>query len=242
MSENIKSSPTLSNYLERVHAAGVVDVRVALSGCSVVLTLRNLQREVSDFGPVELVDAMAEVLLQRWVRESGAVIEAASEADAEVLRGYQHAAKNDHPLVTYGREWRSAWARAAITVRKPEQPEHPGFVYGGLPCLACGSTTWLKTIPGRCARCGREWAAPTAQEQPESLARRFHEIYERLAPSFGYETREASAVPWAEVPEQNRKLMVAVCREVLGATVTVRKPEPEQPAPSEPGLAKAAAK
>jgi hypothetical protein len=29
---------------------------------------------------------------------------------------------------------------------------------------------------------------------PEELARLFHETYERLAPSYGYKTREASAV------------------------------------------------
>jgi hypothetical protein len=52
---------------------------------------------------------------------------------------------------------------------------------------------------------------------PEELAVRFHETYERLAPDFGYQTREASAKPWAEVPEQNRALMVAVCAELLGA-------------------------
>jgi hypothetical protein len=51
----------------------------------------------------------------------------------------------------------------------------------------------------------------------EGLARRFHETYERLAPSFGYRTREASAKPWDEVPEDNRHLMIAVCAEILSA-------------------------
>lgn len=50
---------------------------------------------------------------------------------------------------------------------------------------------------------------------PEALAQRFHETYERLAPGFGYETREASAVPWDDVPEANKALMVAVCAEIL---------------------------
>lgn len=49
----------------------------------------------------------------------------------------------------------------------------------------------------------------------EALAQQFHEAYERLAPSFGYETREASAKPWAEVPDNNRRLMTAVCAELL---------------------------
>lgn len=52
---------------------------------------------------------------------------------------------------------------------------------------------------------------------PEELARLFHSTYERLAPDFNYRTREASAVPWDEVPEQNRNLMIAVATEVLAA-------------------------
>lgn len=47
------------------------------------------------------------------------------------------------------------------------------------------------------------------------LAQWFHETYERLAPSFGYETRKDSAKPWEEVPEKNKNLMTAVCREIL---------------------------
>jgi len=47
------------------------------------------------------------------------------------------------------------------------------------------------------------------------LARRFHEAYERLAPSFDYRTRPETAVAWEQLPEQNRRLMVAVCEEVL---------------------------
>jgi hypothetical protein len=43
----------------------------------------------------------------------------------------------------------------------------------------------------------------------ETLARAFHEAYERLAPMFSYETREASAVPWDAVPEDNKALMIA---------------------------------
>lgn len=49
----------------------------------------------------------------------------------------------------------------------------------------------------------------------EELAQAFHESYERRAPSFGYSTREESAKPWSEVPENNRRLMVAVCDEML---------------------------
>lgn len=52
---------------------------------------------------------------------------------------------------------------------------------------------------------------------PEELAQYFHDTYERLAPEFGYKTRDESAVPWDKVPENNRKLMIAVCTSVLVA-------------------------
>lgn len=50
---------------------------------------------------------------------------------------------------------------------------------------------------------------------PEKLAEKFHETYETLAPSFNHETREVSRKPWEEVPENNKRLMVAVCRILL---------------------------
>ena len=59
---------------------------------------------------------------------------------------------------------------------------------------------------------------------PESIARRFHDAYERLAPHYGYETRAESAVPWDDVPAQNRALMVATVRAALS-------PPPEAPPP-----------
>jgi len=49
----------------------------------------------------------------------------------------------------------------------------------------------------------------------ESVAKMFHEAYERLAPAFGYETREATRVPWEQVPERNKRLMIAATAEVL---------------------------
>jgi hypothetical protein len=50
---------------------------------------------------------------------------------------------------------------------------------------------------------------------PEQIAQLFHEAYERLAPDFGYRTREESAKPWADVPDQNKALMVATVGEIL---------------------------
>jgi hypothetical protein len=49
----------------------------------------------------------------------------------------------------------------------------------------------------------------------EELAKLFHDTYEELAPGFGYRTREASAVPWSDVPEPNKSLMIAVADKVL---------------------------
>lgn len=62
---------------------------------------------------------------------------------------------------------------------------------------------------------------PEILESEEALARQFHEIYERLAPQFNYATRRESAVPWLEVPEDNRQLMVAVCAELLRGRAAV---------------------
>lgn len=49
----------------------------------------------------------------------------------------------------------------------------------------------------------------------EAIAKAFHEGYERIAPELGYKTREASAVPWDQVPDQNKRLMVATTRWLL---------------------------
>ncbi len=49
----------------------------------------------------------------------------------------------------------------------------------------------------------------------EELAQKFHETYELLAPLYNYQTRKASAVPWKDVPENNKHLMIAVASEIL---------------------------
>lgn len=54
-------------------------------------------------------------------------------------------------------------------------------------------------------------------ELVEKAAREFHENYERLAPEFSYSTRKASAVPWADVPEPNKSLMLATVASVIDA-------------------------
>lgn len=49
----------------------------------------------------------------------------------------------------------------------------------------------------------------------DTIARAFHEAYETLAPNFGYETRKASAVPWEDVPSNNKELMKAVVAQLI---------------------------
>jgi hypothetical protein len=49
----------------------------------------------------------------------------------------------------------------------------------------------------------------------DDIARAFHESYERQAPDHGYQTRERSAVPWKDVPEDNKSLMVAVVNDLI---------------------------
>ena len=45
----------------------------------------------------------------------------------------------------------------------------------------------------------------------EKLAELFHVTYESLAPQFGYRTRDETACPWVNVPDDNRRLMLATC-------------------------------
>ena len=52
-------------------------------------------------------------------------------------------------------------------------------------------------------------------ELVEAAAKAFHETYERLAPDYGYKTREASAVPWEDVPADNRALMLSTVAAVV---------------------------
>lgn len=89
----------------------------------------------------------------------------------------------------------------------------------------CGCHTGVSRHVGPCA-CQREtWVDVVSLKNsknlhnegvsPEELARYFHQEYERLAPSFGYKTREASAVPWENVPEDNRRLMEAVAESII---------------------------
>lgn len=60
----------------------------------------------------------------------------------------------------------------------------------------------------------------------EYLARRFHEVYERLAPSFGYETRTETRTFDPTTP--NGKLMIAVCNELMEPDMFWDDDDPER--------------
>lgn len=58
----------------------------------------------------------------------------------------------------------------------------------------------------------------------EMIAKAFHESYERQAPSAGYETRKESAVPWDQVPEKNKDLMIRTVGDLRSRGVIVVGP------------------
>jgi hypothetical protein len=98
-------------------------------------------------------------------------------------------------------EWGAAWSEWDQSVRD-------------------GLSKMLATIYSARESPKREWMGASAEPRTqgisaEQLAQRFHETYERLAPNFGYKTREASAKPWADVPKNNKRLMIAVCAKIL---------------------------
>ncbi|MEO3860890.1 hypothetical protein [Acrocarpospora sp. B8E8] len=96
--------------------------------------------------------------------------------------------------------------------------------------------------PRICAVCSREAEPQPVSEIPpgdpdqlaytaaEKVARAFHQAYERLAPDHGYKTREATAVPWDDVPWGNKRLMIAVAHTLIRdgvISVPEQKPEPK---------------
>lgn len=98
----------------------------------------------------------------------------------------------------------------------------PGHETGMVVCWKCAQAVVRVVDDGIGPELVRSWCAHAAahssdelRDRAERLARAFHENYERLAPEFGYRTREASAKPWADVPDDNKRLMVATAEAVL---------------------------
>lgn len=59
----------------------------------------------------------------------------------------------------------------------------------------------------------------TREQRAEPIAAAFHESYERQARNYGYETRPESAVPWENVPDNNKALMRAVVNDLIDRNV-----------------------
>jgi hypothetical protein len=49
----------------------------------------------------------------------------------------------------------------------------------------------------------------------EIIAKRFHEVYEDLAPTMGWETQERSRKSWEQLPIENKWLMVKVVEQLM---------------------------
>ena len=52
------------------------------------------------------------------------------------------------------------------------------------------------------------------EDELKTLAKDFHETYERLSVEYGWKTQESCQVAFEDLPEENQKLMLAVVREV----------------------------
>ncbi len=63
----------------------------------------------------------------------------------------------------------------------------------------------------------------------EIIARLFHEKYEAMAPAFDYDTRPESAVAWEDVPENNKRLMIAVVRSLINNGIIEPGPKIDVP-------------
>ena len=67
----------------------------------------------------------------------------------------------------------------------------------------------------------------------EPIARLFHDTYEELAPRYGWETQERSRKEWADVPPENKAVVLATTAEVVRRLVADgwRPPSPSDDEP-----------
>ena len=101
-------------------------------------------------------------------------------------------------------------------------------------CDKCGGTEWIKDkLQPICPMCKKKdkgkclhrlligGAGGKSQPIEIELAILFHNTYEKLAPSFGYETRTETKIFNPDSP--NGKLMIAVCKEILSSPLVSDK-------------------
>lgn len=63
------------------------------------------------------------------------------------------------------------------------------------------------------------WERGDDERLVEYIARQFHEAYEGMASVYEWTTQPASRVQWAELPENQRELMIAVVALLLDRQV-----------------------
>lgn len=56
-------------------------------------------------------------------------------------------------------------------------------------------------------------------EDADRIAKEFHDAYESIAPLFGYVTAAESAVPWDEVPQSNKNVVIATVKYLVDGGV-----------------------
>jgi hypothetical protein len=106
-----------------------------------------------------------------------------------------------------------AGTQASVIMTQTGQHEFMASV-GYLVAMASSPFDALSLLDNRLKIC--ELAAEGGEAaRAERVARLFHEVYEALAPSHGYETRSESRVPWEDVDPKLKTLMVATVTEVL---------------------------
>lgn len=103
---------------------------------------------------------------------------------------------------------------------KPMRDHDPGHGWWTTECTQCNCLMTEFHIHSE-AEANAAWnrrdalsipRSPFLPWTPEETARRFHEAYEIFAPMFGYKATEKS---WADLPQQNKDLMIAVVRQVF---------------------------
>ncbi len=86
-----------------------------------------------------------------------------------------------------------------------------GTVVSQCRCADPNKTVKIVPCPWDCLQKNR-----LPLDHVDRIAKAFHNNYEELTPHFGYKTRETSAKPWDEVPDNNRFLMCAVIERLIG--------------------------
>jgi hypothetical protein len=117
----------------------------------------------------------------------------------------------------------SDWAN-----EKAAQALDTSGVAGDIGSMPAWAVSRLQTAVATALREARAqgWREACEAER-EPVARDLHAAYERLAPEYSYETREATRKPWDEAPVNNRGLMTAAVDAALRA-LAARGPKEEE--------------